>query len=256
MTFLRGLDGYDTLTGGLGDDWMDGGHHGDSYVYNLGDGHDVIREYSSASSYRYGDKLVLGAGITPWNVTLARSATDSKDLVLTFDENSGSIVSDEQFGHYKYGLEEIRFEDGTVWTEATMLSVLANSDPVAADATLEVRLDGTTQSFAYGATDPDGDTLTYVLLSQTATGAILDNGDGTFTFEPGTDFDDLLPGEIRTVPFTYQVEDPFYGRDTASITLEVSLPNSPPVAPAGTFAGVSEDGVAVQIRLRRHRCRW
>ena len=109
---LSGLDGYDTLIGGLGNDWMDGGHHGDSYVYNLGDGHDTIREYSSASNYRFGDKLIFGAGIAADDILISQSTTDWKDLTLSFVFGDGSILLDEQFGHNKYGLEAFHFADG------------------------------------------------------------------------------------------------------------------------------------------------
>jgi len=61
---LYGRLGADVLTGGAGDDYLDGNWHGDTYVYNLGDGHDTIYEYSSHTihSRHLGDKLVLGPG--------------------------------------------------------------------------------------------------------------------------------------------------------------------------------------------------
>ena len=67
---------------------------------------------------------------------------------------------------------------------------------------------GTAQSFAYNAADADTfDTLTYAVLTQPLKGSVVDNGDGTFAFDPGSDFQDLAANETRQVLFTYQVTD-------------------------------------------------
>ena len=58
---LSGNSGTDTLTGGAGDDILLGGGNDDTYVYNLGDGSDVISEFTNGGA---NDKLVLGAGIS------------------------------------------------------------------------------------------------------------------------------------------------------------------------------------------------
>ncbi len=66
---LRGLSGNDVLLGGLGadtlvggegDDDLGGGAGGDTYVWNVGDGDDVIDENDTMAGAI--DKLVLGAG--------------------------------------------------------------------------------------------------------------------------------------------------------------------------------------------------
>jgi len=71
---------------------------------------------------------------------------------------------------------------------------------------------------AYRFTDVDSDdsqaTLTYVITDQPSFGSVVDNGDGTFTFTFGDDFQDLGDFEPRTVTFGYTATDS-HGATTA-----------------------------------------
>ena len=57
--------------------------------------------------------------------------------------------------------------------------------------------------------DDDAASLTYVIASELprGDGAIADNGDGTFTFDPGSDFQELAEGETTQVFFAYKAID-------------------------------------------------
>ena len=72
-----------------------------------------------------------------------------------------------------------------------------------------------------------------------------DNGDGTFTFDPGADFQDLAAGETRDVTFEYTATD---GNGAVSnigvVTVTVSGVNDAPVV-ADVAASAIEDGPAV-----------
>ena len=109
---LSGLGGNDSLTGGLGDDSLNGGGGSDSYLYNAGDGNDSITEAATYDSTV--DKLVLGTGLTPDKVVIARSGSD---LTLSFTGQDGSIkLAGEDVGNGG-GLEQIVFGDGTTWSK-------------------------------------------------------------------------------------------------------------------------------------------
>ena len=72
--------------------------------------------------------------------------------------------------------------------------------------------------------------LTYAVLSQPAEGAVVNNNDGTFTFDPGADFQDLDDGESRQTSFTYRALDAHgAASDPATVTVTVSGTNDAPV---------------------------
>ena len=61
---LSGGEGDDTLYGGPGTDILDGGAGKDTYVYNRGDGVDVVTDPDISSDSQYLSVLVLGPGIS------------------------------------------------------------------------------------------------------------------------------------------------------------------------------------------------
>ena len=73
-------------------------------------------------------------------------------------------------------------------------------------------------------TDEDNDALS---LSIPANNVVTDNGDGTFSFDPTTDFATLLLGETATVSFDYEVSDG-QATDTATVTITVEGTLEPP----------------------------
>ena len=107
----------DTLQGGLGNDTLYGYSGSDTYVYNVGDGADTVSDaYGSGET----DKLLLGAGITTSDIQLSRSGTTG--LTVTFTDHAGSIFLDYQYANDNagYGIEQIQFNDGTVWNLAAI----------------------------------------------------------------------------------------------------------------------------------------
>ena len=128
-----------TLIGGLGNDHLDGGDEADTYIYNLGDGNDTINDDGRSASddgVRVEiDKLIIH-GISPDDVTISRVEDDNDDLVLTFAATGETITIQDQLenrlpsglgitpppGSSTYSsvgsseIEQIVFDDGTVWT--------------------------------------------------------------------------------------------------------------------------------------------
>jgi VCBS repeat-containing protein len=96
--------------------------------------------------------------------------------------------------------------------------------------------------------DDDQGTLTYELLGQPSGGTVTNNNDGTFSFDPGHDFDDLAEGETRDVTVTYRAVDSHGAvSNEAVITITVrgvgSSTPQPPVVEDQSFA-VAEESVA------------
>ncbi|HEX9770782.1 MAG TPA: Ig-like domain-containing protein, partial [Kiloniellales bacterium] len=168
----------------------------------------------------------------------------------TFGFDPGADFQDLGQGETRQVSFTYRVDDGNGGTDtaiATLTVAGTNDAPVASDVSYSGPAeDGAVQSFAYAATDADAsDTLTYSIVTQPAEGAVADNGDGTFGFDPGADFQDLGVGETRQVSFTYRVDDGNGGTDTATATITVAGTNDAPVAADVSYAGPAEDG-AVQ----------
>jgi len=76
----------------------------------------------------------------------------------------------------------------------------------------------------------DGDTLA---VGQPTTGSVggtfTINEDGTYSFDPGTDFQDLDEGESRDTSITYEITDDEGGTDMATVTVTVTGSNDGPV---------------------------
>ena len=115
---ITGFATNDTLNGGRGNDFLSGGNGNDTYIYNRGDGNDLIVETNSNS----GDQLNL-FGITPDQVALRRGSQNDLEIVIAESTqgagDSGLITVRDSFENTStHGIESIQFEDGTVWTRA------------------------------------------------------------------------------------------------------------------------------------------
>lgn len=71
-------------------------------------------------------------------------------------------------------------------------------------------------------TDGQGSSLTYAVLKQPTLGWVTNNSDGTFSFDPGTDFQNLAVGETRQVTFDYQASDGWGGTEAARAIVTVT----------------------------------
>ena len=99
--------------------------------------------------------------------------------------------------------------------------------------------------------DPDGDSITVSAVqgsgANVGAGTILASGatvnvasDGTFTYNPGTAFDDLADGVAGVDSFTYTITDGFGEFDTATATINLTGVNDGPDAQNDAF-GILED---------------
>jgi Ca2+-binding RTX toxin-like protein len=177
---ISGTSGSDTIDGGTGDDRLEGAGGNDTYVWDLGDGNDVI--YDNAGT----NILQIGEGVIPSDVTLTRTGTGYRDAVFIMP--SGERITVERwFSGSLYQLSEIQFSNGSVWTRAYV-----NALDVLLEGTDENdTIDGTSgNDIIYGY---DGDD------SITASG-----GNDTMTGGAG---DDFLNGETGDDTYTWSLGD-------------------------------------------------
>ena len=97
--------------------------------------------------------------------------------------------------------------NGAATSEAFDISVADLNEAVTADNSTEGTTENATLSSTVTATDLDGDSITYSLDGQPAEGSVSFNADGSYSFEPGTDFDDLAADETREVSFSFTASD-------------------------------------------------
>lgn len=128
---LIGTIAIDRMEGGLGNDILKGLSQSDAYVYSLGDGADTIYEDAYVSDT---DKIIFGAGITTANLLIARSGLTG--AVLTVSGQSGSVTLDSQFKAGGWGIEQVQFSTGTVWSLADMRSAYLSQAQTAGNDTI------------------------------------------------------------------------------------------------------------------------
>ncbi len=113
---LLGDSGNDTLDGGTGNDGLKGGTGNDTYVFGRGYGNDELREENTVAGSV--DTIKLGSDILPGEVALYRH---DKDLVLSLVGSQDQLwiksfyVDTENGQAADYRIEQISFNDGTVW---------------------------------------------------------------------------------------------------------------------------------------------
>ncbi|RVU35463.1 hypothetical protein EOE67_13890 [Rheinheimera riviphila] len=131
-TATNSKDFRNTFIGGAGNDRLEGAHSADTYIYNLGDGNDVIVD---KSSYTTVDKLVFGVGITAANISLQRNGNHL--VVLVTHPQTGevsTITIEDAMTNTLRRLEQMVFADGTViegdWLEKLALTGTTGDDNI------------------------------------------------------------------------------------------------------------------------------
>ncbi len=195
---IYGFAENDDLTGGAGSDSITGGDGSDTYRFNLGDGRDRI--YDVESNVNDTDRLIFGAGILTSDISVTRSAIDGRDLLLSINGTSDSVLLDYLDGNLAEVIEEVEFSDGTIWSFADIQAEYATQH---SDGGANV-LRGTEQADSFtagGGADvmiggEGGDT--YTLNSSHGDDEINDNGTSAGTdrvvFGPG-----ILPADISVI---------------------------------------------------------
>ncbi|MCR4378460.1 MAG: cadherin-like domain-containing protein [Rhodospirillales bacterium] len=133
---------------------------------------------------------------------------------------------------------------GTARTTVTMLVTGSNDGPVAVADSLAVGEDAALTFSAADllANDSDADAsdvLTITAIDSTATlGSLVDNGDDTYTYDPGMAFQHLAEGETATDSFSYTVSDGHGGVAVATVTMTITGANDAPVVVADNLGSV------------------
>lgn len=152
---LLGGDGSDRLWGGAGNDELQGNAGDDVYLFELGDGEDVIWEEGDSA----GDVLRFGEGIAASDITVSKNGYA---LVLSHANGVDQVTVANWYLASSYQLARFEFADGTVWgaLETGNLGLLnlrgtAGDDAIYGTSINEtlVGLDGNDRMFGNGGND-------------------------------------------------------------------------------------------------------
>lgn len=123
---LTGWSSNDILIGGTGNDYLSGDAGNDTYIYNLGDGQDIIYNYDRGVGRQ--DILQLGEGINADGIWIAK---EGQNLKLDFLDDDSSITIQNWFTSEHYQLNEIKIgDDQTLGRESIneIISTMATYD--------------------------------------------------------------------------------------------------------------------------------
>ena len=136
------------------------------------------------------------------------------------DNNDGTFSFDpgEDFKYLEEGQSEtITFtyqaidnsESGnsTSTTATVTISITGINEQPVAEVVAVATNRQTTVTGNFAVTDPDNSNHTYTITTQPSKGSVINNDDGTFTYDPGDDFNDLLMGESVNISFSYTADD-------------------------------------------------
>lgn len=255
--------GNDVIDGGAGDDVIYG-EAGDDTI-TTGSGNDVVYGGDDADTITAtgGDRVDGGAGGRDADVL---NITGQGPYILTGHDGTGSPVADSNgngFDGRVVFVDENGAPDGRTLDFTEIETIVgdepANQGPDAVADTFETDEDDPAElgNVLANDTDPDSDPLTVTAVNgesgavgtpvPAAGGGLVTIGtDGTISFDPNGEFEDLAPGETANVTVTYTVTDPDGATSDTTVTITVNGVNDDPTATDNTYV-VSLDAAAGDI---------
>lgn len=174
----------------------------DSFEINVDDGTDTITNFISV---HIESEISVNSNIQKsisQNASLSGNvgASDKDGDTLTYsilrNAEHGIASVDSLSGDYVYvpnnnyfGIDnfEVKVDDG-VLPKVVLVTVNVNRRPVANEVSIMLETEGVTVTGTAACSDPDGDTLTYSLVSQPAQGnVIVNSSNGGFAYTPNAD---------------------------------------------------------------------
>jgi VCBS repeat-containing protein len=143
------------------------------------------------------------------------AAGASRDITFSYTANDNS------------GADNAVSSAGTV----TITVTGTNDQPLVSSVSLRATEDGIPVISNFSGTDADSsDSLSFAIIGSPSEGSVVNNNDGSFSFDPGSDFQDLAAGDTRDVSFNYTATDNSNAGNSTSLTGTVNI----------TVAGVDE----------------
>jgi RHS repeat-associated protein len=129
---VKGFTHYaDILDGGTGNDSLYGYGGGDTYVFGIGYGQDVVSDNGGS------DKVTLLSGITTSDIAVTRGTNSSFIISIIGTSDTLTLVNQERSSAYSiYRVEQLVFADNTVWTSAQMKQMTLDAQATSGNDTI------------------------------------------------------------------------------------------------------------------------
>jgi VCBS repeat-containing protein len=182
------------------------------------------------------------------------SVTNNNNGSFTF--NAGSSFQDLAEGEtrdvtFTYSAtDDSGADNATSVNGAVTITVTGtNAQPLVVDVDVNAEEDSSAVSGNFVGTDIDTtDELIFTIIGSPADGTVINNNNGTFTYDPGSSFQDLAQGATRDVTFNYTATDNSGAGNATSLTGTVKITvigtNDQPTV-SNINASAVEDGSAI-----------
>jgi Ca2+-binding RTX toxin-like protein len=247
---IGGGDGNDVIRGGTGNDLMQTSAGSDTFVFERGDGHDIISTVNNGALAD--DTLQFGTGINAGDIVISRSASDSvfdpnpvaqREFTFTLRGTQDSVKLQDDvrfFGGTLAAVDldsttvaQIVFDNGVVWTKQDIeAQYFAQASTAGADTI--VGFDGN-ETFAgqggndrlYGYAGSD----TYVWNRLDGNDIIIDT-----PFQANSDIDRLVLGAgVTAADLTFSRPVDGYGNPSGDLTITIGGANGGTLTVQGYF---------------------
>jgi VCBS repeat-containing protein len=177
-------------------------------------------------------------------------------MIVTVGGDGTTLITNQEGNVYAFGQGvELPIPEGRTGIIASgQEPEIMNDSPVAEDDGATTDEDNSVTVAALGVlsndSDPDAnDTLTVTAIDTSGTVGAVDawSADGSFTYDPAGQFEDLQAGNSTTDSFTYTVSDSYGGIDAATVTISINGVNDQPVALNDTATTTEDTPVIIDV---------
>ena len=197
------------------------------------------------------------------NITVLENDTDADGDLLTVTtavSTAGGAVSINADGSLNYqapanftGEDTITYtisdgNEGVSTATVTVTVASVNDAPVAAAANEGTSEEAVLNGVVPAATDIDGTIVSYALVNDVAEGRLTLDVDGSYRFDPGSDFEDLAEGDSRAVTFTYTATDN-EDQSSAPATVTITVTGTGDVPVASAAAQVTNENTVLEATV-------
>ncbi|MEL7087662.1 MAG: tandem-95 repeat protein, partial [Planctomycetota bacterium] len=238
---LIGGNQSDILVGGSGTNTLFGGKSADTFRFVSLDAFDTVEDFEIVSGEAL-DVSALLVGYTPGVDAIGdfvRFTNSGSDTIMAINADGGAA-----------GFVDIALIRGLTNRDAAAMEAngsLVTVGPSTNDAPTPVADAATTSEenavvvdVLTNDSDPNGDALSVVSVSQGTNGSVVNNNDGTVTYTPDLDF-------AGSDSFTYTVDDGAGGQASTTVTVTVTNVNDGPVAAGDSAATSATTPVVINV---------